>query len=274
MRGKTKLLPARLREVLAGMPGMILAFSGGLDSRFLAHAAQLCGCGVIAAHVAGPHVCHTDSAFGRTWAEHAGLEFHSLEMNPLVFPAVAGNSRLRCRECKQGTFMAIRTAFADRLNDGFRLCDGGNASDILQYRPGAQAAAACGVISPLAQAGPDKPHRRELAHATGLANPQQHARPCLLTRLAYGVAPTRELLLALAAAEEEIGELLTGHCHDAPDFRLRLSPEPVLHLTRSVKTFEEQLISIAERHGFAGCKIEILPELSGYFDRMENPGQP
>ena len=61
-------VPAALARVLGGLPRMAVAYSGGLDSRFLCHAALLCGCDVLAVHVSGPHIPAQESAGATAWA--------------------------------------------------------------------------------------------------------------------------------------------------------------------------------------------------------------
>lgn len=256
-------LPPALRRILEDAGPLAIAFSGGLDSRFLCHAAMLCGIDVLAIHASGPHIAPGDSAFARAWAKERDLPLLELEHDPLNLPEVSVNGRGRCRECKKNLFALVKKCLCHNDCGNRGLCDGGNAEDSLAYRPGMASARDAGVLSPLLLAGMDKADIRRAAKAAGMDLPDQRARPCLLTRLAYGMKPKAETLAALANAEEEIGVLLDA------DFRLRLLPAPELHISRDMDIPHSLLLGIMEKFGFSGGRIRITPILSGFFDCLE-----
>ena len=200
-------LPQALARRLRAMPPLVVAFSGGIDSRFLSHAALLSGCDVLAVHARGPHIPAGESAHALAWAEGRGLPLLVVDFDPLSLPEVATNSRQRCYACKTGLLAAIGAALARAGQQGRVLCDGSNADDLVAYRPGLRALQEADVMSPLAESGMDKAAIRAAARATGLDDPDQRARPCLLTRLAYGLAPDADVLARLAAAEEALSGL-------------------------------------------------------------------
>lgn len=266
------LLPEKLVSILSQMPFMAVALSGGVDSRFLCHAARICGCDVLAIHANGPHISATESGFAREWAKRQNLSLLETTYDPLVFQEVAQNNPMRCLVCKRGLlakFAALCTKGAD--SDGKRrtLCDGGNAGDLHKFRPGLKAVAEAGVLSPLAMAGLDKPEIRRIATATGMERPLQKARPCLLTRHAYGMSTNRDMLQSLAAAEDELAALFAESAPEGqtPDFRLRLLPQAALHVDTPLGKSRARVLAILEAHGFRDCSIEILPSVSGYFDK-------
>lgn len=257
------LLPAGLVECLSGLPPLAIAFSGGLDSRFLCHAACLLGHDIILFHVAGPHVSPEESAFARDWAEARNLDYRELGINPLAIPEVAANGERRCYFCKKNIFSLIRKAMSGPGEKRRVLCDGCNRDDLAFYRPGQAAAREAGVISPLDSL--TKKDIRAFASATGLDWPEQAARPCLLTRFAYGVRPDLSTLARLAAAEKELADfLMKRECH--VDFRLRLVPQPEIHIGAGVEEIHASLWAIAAQHGF-DANIRTLANMSGYFDR-------
>ncbi len=140
---------APLGDILASVAEQkrfALAYSGGLDSRFLAHAAHALGFSPLLLHVTGPHVPPEETAFARSWAESLSLEFREIPVNPLGLPSVAEGSRERCYACKKAMFTTL-AAVSD-----LPLCDGTNASDTLVFRPGLRAVRELGVASPLALA--------------------------------------------------------------------------------------------------------------------------
>lgn len=263
---------ARLGKALSGLPRMAVALSGGLDSRFLCHMALASGCDVLALHAAGPHVPPEESETARGWARKRGLRFLDVPYDPLPVPEVAANSRERCYACKRGLLAALRRALAAAGEADRVLCDGGNADDLHAFRPGLRAVAEAGVRSPLALAGLDKRSIRALARATGLERPDQAARPCLLTRLAYGMRPQAQLLARLARAEAALAALdETDRDAHGPEggfgeFRLRLAPKPLFQATRLPARLEDAARDVLAAQGFAPAVLRVTGAVSGFFD--------
>lgn len=286
-------VPAALAAVLRGLPRVAVAFSGGLDSRFLCHAALLCGCDVLAVHVYGPHIPPQESAGAAAWARERGLRLHTARFDPLALAEVETNSPQRCYGCKTGLVALLRGELAPMAEAHDRvLCDGTNADDLQAYRPGLRALEEGRVRSPLAEAGLTKAQVREAARATGLDRPWQRARPCLLTRLAYGMRPEADTLARLAAAEADLAALgetasAQGEAQGAAlaakqdggragalgDFRLRLTPEPVLQAEKLPKELFPELQNILIRHGFWPCRLEAGGNISGFYDAGNSTGR-
>lgn len=281
-------VPAALAAVLRGLPRVAVAFSGGLDSRFLCHAALLCGCDVLAVHVYGPHIPPQESAGAAAWARERGLRLHTARFDPLALAEVETNSPQRCYGCKTGLVALLRGELAPMAEAHDRvLCDGTNADDLQAYRPGLRALEAGRVRSPLAEAGLTKAQVREAARATGLDRPWQRARPCLLTRLAYGMRPEADTLARLAAAEADLAALgatasAQGAAQVVPeegsvgalgDFRLRLTPEPVLQAEKLPEELLHELRNILIRHGFWPCGLEAGGNISGFYDAGNSAGR-
>ncbi len=245
---------------------LTLAYSGGIDSRFLAHAAIHAGAHIELAHACGPHVAPEETRFALDWAASRGLAARTLRFDPLSLPEVAAGGRERCYSCKRRLFEQIMD-----VADG-RVCDGSNASDVAQHRPGARALRELGVCSPLAESGLTKDMIRALARWTGLERPEQQARACLLTRLPYGLAPESSLLARLAEGEKIVEETLRMAGYDEFPFRLRLCDAGghELHLGRAIDAplLLLGLNELLHAAGFSGIAVRVVPELSGYFDRI------
>ncbi len=303
---QAQALPQALARRLRAMPPLVVAFSGGIDSRFLSHAALLSGCDVLAVHARGPHIPAGESAHALAWAKGRGLPLLVVDFDPLSLPEVSTNSRQRCYACKTGLLAAIGAALAQAGQQGRVLCDGSNADDLVAFRPGLRALQEAGVVSPLAESGMDKAAIRAAARATGLDDPDQRARPCLFTRLAYGLEPDADVLARLAAAEEALagleashvsekssaatatgvvekpgaacaahGESVVGQGADAEktvpplgDLRLRLTPAPVLQVEALPPELAERVKEILVQHGFAGCELRVGQGISGFYDRQ------
>ena len=254
-----------------------IAFSGGLDSRFLAHAAVLAGLEPLLLHASGPHIAPSESALAAAWAARRGAHFERIETNPLVQPEVADNTLERCYHCKRFLFEHLLQRLRDPEHGASpSLCDGSNLSDRAVYRPGLRAIRELGIRSPLAEAGLDKNGIRAAAGLSDMDDPDQRARPCMLTRLAYGLRPTPQILKRLATAEEAIARVLYGASPEttknSPDFRLRMPAEgrTLLHVTADLDTAVcAQLIAAVTAVDLPEPVIETVTDLSGYFDRVQ-----
>lgn len=199
-----------LQRVISSFPKLAIAFSGGVDSTFLLHAA-ICAKGI--AQVVAFHLCSPLQArrSERTCQEvieknfPKALRCRTIEMPALDWPEVAANDRGRCYHCKKRMFSAIIQAMQ---NEGcLLLADGTNADDILSPRPGLQAIDELSVKSPLAEAQLTKDEIRQLAKTCGLSNHDLPSNSCLATRVATGLPLTRENLAMIETAEEYLEDL-------------------------------------------------------------------
>ena len=264
-------IPARAggHGPLALPPRAAIAFSGGLDSRLLCHEALSQGVDVLALHAAGPHVLPRETAGARAFANAVGLRLVVLDFDPLPVPEVAVTSRERCYGCKKALLAAMRDTL-DALGEGDRtLCDGTNADDTAVFRPGLRALHEAGARSPLAEAGWTKARIRARAREVGLPLPAGRSRPCLLTRYAYGLTPDRESLATLARVESELLDLPTppGPDGQIPDFRVRLTPAPVLQVAGADPAWIEAAAACLERHGLAPFTLLTGDHVSGFYDQ-------
>ena len=246
---------------------LAVAYSGGLDSRFLIHMALRNKISILALHIRGPHIPFREHAEAVAWAKAVAVPLTVIDSDPLTMPTLANNPKDRCYHCKKALFTTVRNAAK-----GLALCDGTNASDMGEYRPGLRAIAELGIHSPLAKAGMTKQDIHTIAAMTGMDNPDQAARPCLLTRFAYGEAISRGKLLAVDAAEEVAQAVFAKHGLPEAPFRIRFenAHTPALHtsLQTIAPELKRDLVAALAQAGLSSAYIHQMQTLSGYFDKQ------
>ena len=203
-----------LREFFDRHPKCALAFSGGTDSALLLCEARRLGADVKAYFVKGPFQPQFELEDARRLAKELGAEMEVIETDVLALPEVAENGPRRCYYCKRAIFSLI---FERARRDGYdTVIDGTNASDQVDDRPGMQAIAELGVLSPLRMCGVTKAQVRELSAEAGLFTARKPSYACLATRVPTGTAITREALEKVERGEEALREM------GFSDLRLRL----------------------------------------------------
>ena len=222
-------------------------------------------------HVTGPHVAPAETAEAVAEARAMGLEAELVPLDPADMPDLAAAGRLRCYICKRHIFTELL-----RIAGDVPLCDGTNHSDLAVYRPGRKALEELGIRSPLAEADISKDEIRSLGAALGFRNPGQMARPCLLTRFPYGMKPASRDLTFAADAEAAVEALMKEDDRlSGLRFRCRFPDgvSPVIHLERTSVSHAEAPGLLAEGlrkklgERASGLRIELVNELSGWFDR-------
>jgi pyridinium-3,5-biscarboxylic acid mononucleotide sulfurtransferase len=198
---ETALLTA-LRE----LGRVIVAYSGGTDSAYLAWAAhQVLGDGAIAITADSPSIPTSHKrdaeAFAREWGfRHEYIETHEFEKADYV-----KNDKDRCFHCKDELFVQLE-AYA-RQHGYEHIVYGVNKDDLTDYRPGQRAAKLHGVKAPLVEAGLAKAEIRELSRRAGLSTWDRPAAACLSSRVPYGTPVTVETIGTIEAGEEAIRAL-------------------------------------------------------------------
>lgn len=261
----------KVLSVIAPDKRLAIAFSGGLDSRFLSFAANYLGYTVKLLTVKGPHISEEETTEAVQWAHENSLELELLDLNPLKMEAVEFNHTDRCYFCKKHLFLELKRRATD-----LPLCDGTNHSDLSHYRPGLRALKELKIHSPLAEASFSKEDNREIGALIGLDHWDQAARPCMLTRLPYNQKVLVSDLTAIGQAETELNRFFTELNKGEIRFRLRkISPKSFeMHIQRE----DFECLSEEERAGaahllgsfplFATTQWKPMEKLSGYFDQL------
>ncbi len=200
--------PAQQRRPLAAVleecAPMLVAYSGGVDSAYLAYAARQAAPGGVLALIAdSPSLPRSALAAALAFAAAHDIPCETLATQELDNPEYRRNDPNRCYFCKDELFG--RMAEELRRRPGFRtLVYGVNADDQLDFRPGHRAADAHGVRAPLLEAGLGKAEIRARAKAAGLAVWDRPASACLASRVAYGTEVTAEVLARIERGEEAL----------------------------------------------------------------------
>ncbi|MFA7382356.1 MAG: ATP-dependent sacrificial sulfur transferase LarE [Desulfurivibrionaceae bacterium] len=190
-----------LQGVLAKHKKIAIAFSGGVDSSFLLHAAcaTLGTSSVHAFHANSELLPHLEAERAHLAVQDRGCSFHSVQVNPFNWPEFVANGPDRCYLCKKKIYQEFLTdpIFAD----GAVLADGTNHDDLGQDRPGLKAVAELKVQIPLAAVGFTKNEIRLLSREFALPTWDTPASSCLATRIAQGEPVTREKIFLVAQCE-------------------------------------------------------------------------
>jgi pyridinium-3,5-biscarboxylic acid mononucleotide sulfurtransferase len=254
-----------LRQTLASLvpDGVLVAFSGGMDSAFLLWAAA--GAGppeggrVVALTTTSESTPERDKEDALAFAEPLGVEHVWRESRELSSPEYARNDLERCYHCKTELFR-IAGEVAEEL--GLRwLLYGYNASDRFDFRPGHRAAEKAGALTPLAGAGLTKGEIRFLMEDEGLPLSGKPASPCLSSRVMTGVGITPQRLRDVEEMEEMlraegVSTLRARVCRDADErffLRLEVSPEEM----EKVLAFGETLHREGTRRGYRWVTLDL-----------------
>ena len=236
-----------LIEYLTSLGNIAVALSGGVDSSYLAYAAKQSGIPCKAYTVKSQFVPQFELNDAKKIAEFIDIPLEIIDIDVLAHDDVTSNPNNRCYYCKHHVFTTI-SEYAKR--DGFTVvCDGTNASDDIDDRPGMRAIAELSVKSPLRDCGLTKSMIRKLAQQANLFTWNKPSYACLATRFQAGQRITGHDLEHIELAEKYLFSL------ELSDFRVRL-----IGNNAKIQVPENQIAIVIKN------RVEILTYLKSMFD--------
>ncbi len=265
MKGSTVQKFEKIRSILEGK-GVLVAFSGGVDSSVLAQAAKKYAERVVLLTVHSQTISRDELDIAKQVAKELDLEHEIVEVDWLAIEHLANNPKNRCYLCKK-ELAKMWKKFAQ--SKGLEIAiEGTNASDKSGFCPGAKALEEEGIVSPFLIADISKDEIREFARANGLSIADRPSMACLATRFPYGTEITGKMLKQLEAMEKEV------RAHLGVDtIRVRYHGELVrIEVGREerTQTFDvdvlDKLQEIGVSHGFKYVTIDVYGYRTGAMD--------
>jgi uncharacterized protein len=254
----------KLKDYIRGLGDVVVAFSGGVDSTFLLRLSfDILGSRVLAVTARSCSFPQRELTVAQEFTRQNGIEHIIVDSEELEIDGFSCNPHNRCYLCKSGLFTKIRQVALSRGIE--HIAEGSNADDEGDYRPGLQAVAEFGVLSPLRQVKLTKNEIRQLSEELGLPTWNKQSFACLSSRFPYGEEISRERLTMIDKAEQFL--LDAGFVQVRVRFHGNLArietDDAGLKLLLSEKNLREAIYKKFKEIGFVYVSIDLLGYRTG-----------
>ena len=258
-----------LRKLLKSFRSAAIAFSGGVDSTFLLKVAhEELGEKAVAVTVISPLIPKKEAINTENFCKKENVRQFVLELDPLGILGFKDNPRNRCYICKREIFGKIKELAKE--NGISTVCEGSNADDTGDYRPGMQAVRELGIKSPLLECGLTKNEIRLLSKEMDLPSWNKPSAACLASRFVYGEEITERKLKMVEIAEDFLHE--KGFSQQ----RVRIHGENLARIEIEKNDFEkilaikDEINSFFKELGFVYTTLDLTGFRSGSMNEVIN----